>query len=150
MHKAAHNGCCRRSAQIRALASVLGKRIVSENLSNMLLKIESPLVRTILFSFSFILLDIKCKYQHVPFCLDHTGMFVPLCIVILLVLPFVIIDILGRVLCCYSLLQVLGTYILKQSLPDPPNGQEVLILYLPVTRPTDLRDFVFSVDMISW
>ncbi|XP_078170110.1 helicase and polymerase-containing protein TEBICHI-like [Carex rostrata] len=44
MHKAAHNGCCRRSAQIRALASVLGKRIVSENLSNMLLKIESPLV----------------------------------------------------------------------------------------------------------
>lgn len=50
-------------------------------------------------------------------------MFVPLGIVILLVLPFVIIGILGRVLCCYSLLQVLGTFILKQSLPDLLNGQ---------------------------
>ncbi|KAJ4750728.1 DNA polymerase I [Rhynchospora pubera] len=47
MHKAAHNGCCRRSAQIRALASVLGKLIMSENLSDVFLKIESPLVNVL-------------------------------------------------------------------------------------------------------
>lgn len=45
MHKAAHNGCCRRSAQIRALASVLGKLILSEKLSDVFLTIESPLVQ---------------------------------------------------------------------------------------------------------
>jgi DNA polymerase theta len=46
MHKAAHNGCCRRSAQLRALASVLGKLMLSEKLSNVFLKIESPLVQS--------------------------------------------------------------------------------------------------------
>lgn len=44
MGKAAHNGCCRRVAQIRALASFLWKIITSEGLAEVLMKIEYPLV----------------------------------------------------------------------------------------------------------
>ncbi|XP_073012513.1 helicase and polymerase-containing protein TEBICHI isoform X1 [Typha latifolia] len=47
MHKAAHNGCCRRVAQTRALGSVLGKILVSENLTEVVSKIESPLVNVL-------------------------------------------------------------------------------------------------------
>lgn len=47
MRKAAHNGCCRRVAQIRALSSFLLKPIASEGLSEVLSKIEYPLVQLI-------------------------------------------------------------------------------------------------------
>lgn len=43
--RSAHNGCCRRVAQIRALCSVLWKLLVSEELVEVLLKIEIPLVK---------------------------------------------------------------------------------------------------------
>ncbi|XP_059592184.1 helicase and polymerase-containing protein TEBICHI isoform X2 [Vitis vinifera] len=42
--RAAHNGCCRRVAQTRALCSVLWKLLVSEELVEVLLRIEIPLV----------------------------------------------------------------------------------------------------------
>lgn len=45
MRKAAHNGCCRRVAQTRALCSVLWKLLVSEKLVEVLMEIEIPLVR---------------------------------------------------------------------------------------------------------
>lgn len=45
MRKAAHNGCCRRVAQTRALCSVLWKLLVSEELVEVLMGIEIPLVR---------------------------------------------------------------------------------------------------------
>lgn len=45
MRRAAHNGCCRRAAQIRALCSVLWKLLVSEELVEVLMSIEIPLVR---------------------------------------------------------------------------------------------------------
>ncbi|TVU51610.1 hypothetical protein EJB05_03050 [Eragrostis curvula] len=44
MHKAAHNGCCRRAALTRALFSVLKKLLVSQNLSGLVETIEGPLV----------------------------------------------------------------------------------------------------------
>lgn len=44
MRRAAHDGCCRRVAQIRALGSVLWKLIVSEELVEALVSIENPLV----------------------------------------------------------------------------------------------------------
>ncbi|KAM1247252.1 hypothetical protein TB2_043362 [Malus domestica] len=44
MRRAAHNGCCRRAAQIRALCSVLWKLLVAEGLTEALLNIEIPLV----------------------------------------------------------------------------------------------------------
>ncbi|XP_062201875.1 helicase and polymerase-containing protein TEBICHI isoform X2 [Phragmites australis] len=44
MHKAAHNGCCRRAAQTRALSSVLKKLLVSQNLDGLVEMIEGPLV----------------------------------------------------------------------------------------------------------
>ncbi|KAF3446459.1 hypothetical protein FNV43_RR11638 [Rhamnella rubrinervis] len=44
MRRAAHNGCCRRVAQTRALCSVLWKLLVSEELTEALLNIEIPLV----------------------------------------------------------------------------------------------------------
>lgn len=44
MRRAAHNGCCRRVAQTRALCSVLWKLLVSEELIDVLLDIEIPLV----------------------------------------------------------------------------------------------------------
>ncbi|XP_030507404.2 helicase and polymerase-containing protein TEBICHI [Cannabis sativa] len=44
MRRAAHNGCCRRVAQIRALCSVLWKLIVSDELTEALLNVEIPLV----------------------------------------------------------------------------------------------------------
>ena len=44
MRRAAHNGCCRRVAQTRALCSVLWKLIVSEELTEALLNVEIPLV----------------------------------------------------------------------------------------------------------
>nr|CAD1822289.1 unnamed protein product [Ananas comosus var. bracteatus] len=47
MHKAAHNGCCRRVAQTRALSSVLGKLLVSENLGEVISNIETPLVNVL-------------------------------------------------------------------------------------------------------
>lgn len=47
MHKAAHNGCCRRAAQTRALASVLRKLLVSQNLNDLVETIEGPLVYSV-------------------------------------------------------------------------------------------------------
>uniref|UniRef100_A0A0D9XYP7 Helicase and polymerase-containing protein TEBICHI n=1 Tax=Leersia perrieri TaxID=77586 RepID=A0A0D9XYP7_9ORYZ len=47
MHKAAHNGCCRRVAQTRALGSVLRKLLVSQNLNDLLETIEGPLVNVL-------------------------------------------------------------------------------------------------------
>lgn len=44
MRIAAHNGCCRRVAQTRALCSVLWKLLISEELVEALLSIEIPLV----------------------------------------------------------------------------------------------------------
>jgi hypothetical protein len=44
MHKAAHNGCCRRAALTRALNSVLKKLLVPQNLNGLVETIESPLV----------------------------------------------------------------------------------------------------------
>ncbi|KAK8940202.1 hypothetical protein KSP40_PGU013552 [Platanthera guangdongensis] len=47
MHKAAHDGCCMRVAQTRALISVLWKLLVSENLVDVLTKIENPLAKVL-------------------------------------------------------------------------------------------------------
>ncbi|KAJ0962916.1 hypothetical protein J5N97_028038 [Dioscorea zingiberensis] len=47
MHKAAHNGCCRRVAQTRALDSVTWKLLSSENLVEALTNIENPLVKVL-------------------------------------------------------------------------------------------------------
>ncbi|OUZ99943.1 DNA-directed DNA polymerase [Macleaya cordata] len=44
MRRAAHNGCCRRVAQTRALGTVLWKLVVSEELVEALVSIENPLV----------------------------------------------------------------------------------------------------------
>lgn len=44
MRRAAHNGCCRRVAQTRALCAVLWKLLVSEGLFEPLNNIEVPLV----------------------------------------------------------------------------------------------------------
>lgn len=44
MRKAAHDGCCRRVAQTRALSSVMWKLLVSENLVDVLSRIENPMV----------------------------------------------------------------------------------------------------------
>ncbi|XP_021301541.1 helicase and polymerase-containing protein TEBICHI isoform X4 [Sorghum bicolor] len=46
MHKAAHNGCCRRSAQTRALYTVL-KKLLTQNLSDLVETIEAPLVNVL-------------------------------------------------------------------------------------------------------
>lgn len=46
MRKAAHNGCCRRVAQTRALCSILWKLLVSQKLVEVLMEIEIPLVRS--------------------------------------------------------------------------------------------------------
>ncbi|KAL3500503.1 hypothetical protein ACH5RR_039596, partial [Cinchona calisaya] len=43
MRRAAHNGCCRRVAQTRALSSVLWKLLISEELVEIFLSIEIPL-----------------------------------------------------------------------------------------------------------
>lgn len=51
MHKAAHNGCCRRVAQTRALDSVLWKLLASENLVEALTNIETPLVSSFVVYF---------------------------------------------------------------------------------------------------
>lgn len=48
MRRAAHNGCCRRAAQIRALHSVLWKLLNSEGLVEALTNIEIPLVNFLL------------------------------------------------------------------------------------------------------
>ncbi|CAL5359107.1 unnamed protein product [Camellia sinensis] len=47
MRRAAHNGCCRRVAQIRALCSVLWKLLISEELVEALTSIEIPLVNVL-------------------------------------------------------------------------------------------------------
>ncbi|KAI4316161.1 hypothetical protein L6164_024167 [Bauhinia variegata] len=47
MRRAAHNGCCRRAAQTRALCSVLWKLLVSEQLVEALMSIEIPLVNVL-------------------------------------------------------------------------------------------------------
>ncbi|KAA8521778.1 hypothetical protein F0562_012451 [Nyssa sinensis] len=44
MRRAAHNGCCRRVAQTRALCSVLWKLLISEELIEAVMSIEIPLV----------------------------------------------------------------------------------------------------------
>ncbi|KAJ7966000.1 helicase and polymerase-containing protein TEBICHI [Quillaja saponaria] len=44
MRRAAHNGCCRRVAQTRTLCSVLWKLIISEELVEVLMELEIPLV----------------------------------------------------------------------------------------------------------
>lgn len=48
MRRVAHNGCCRRVAQTRALCSVLWKLIISEELMKALNNIEIPLVNFVL------------------------------------------------------------------------------------------------------
>ncbi|TKY58268.1 Helicase and polymerase-containing protein TEBICHI [Spatholobus suberectus] len=47
MRRAAHNGCCRRVAQTRALCYVLWKLLVSEELVEVLMGIEIPLVNVL-------------------------------------------------------------------------------------------------------
>ncbi|GAB4837362.1 hypothetical protein Ancab_002239 [Ancistrocladus abbreviatus] len=47
MRRAAHNGCCRRVAQTRALSSVLWKLLVSEELVEALMSVEIPLVHVL-------------------------------------------------------------------------------------------------------
>ncbi|GJZ08398.1 helicase and polymerase-containing protein TEBICHI isoform X1 [Tanacetum coccineum] len=47
MRRAAHNGCCKRAAQTRALSSVLWKLLTSENLQQPLSTIEMPLVNVL-------------------------------------------------------------------------------------------------------
>ncbi|KAG6649379.1 hypothetical protein CIPAW_07G208100 [Carya illinoinensis] len=47
MRRAAHNGCCRRVAQTRALCSVLWKLLLSEELIEALINIETPLVNVL-------------------------------------------------------------------------------------------------------
>ncbi|KAF5207303.1 Dna polymerase i [Thalictrum thalictroides] len=47
MRRAAHNGCCRRVAQTRALGCVLWKLLVSENLDKPLINTETPLVNVL-------------------------------------------------------------------------------------------------------
>ncbi|KAL2525525.1 Helicase and polymerase-containing protein TEBICHI [Abeliophyllum distichum] len=47
MRRAAHNGCCRRAAQTRALYSVLWKLLVSEELIETLVTTEIPLVNVL-------------------------------------------------------------------------------------------------------
>ncbi|XP_065858049.1 helicase and polymerase-containing protein TEBICHI isoform X2 [Euphorbia lathyris] len=47
MRRAAHNGCCRRVAQTRALCSVLWKLLISEGLVEALKNIEMPLVNVL-------------------------------------------------------------------------------------------------------
>ncbi|CAA6671596.1 unnamed protein product [Spirodela intermedia] len=47
MRRAAHNGCCRRVAQTRALCSVLWNLLVSEDLVGTLIDIENPLVKVL-------------------------------------------------------------------------------------------------------
>lgn len=48
MRRVAHNGCCRRVAQTRALCSVLWKLIISEELMAALNSVEIPLVNFVL------------------------------------------------------------------------------------------------------
>lgn len=50
MRRAAHNGCCRRVAQTRALCSVLWKLLISEELTEALMNIEIPLVSYLMLS----------------------------------------------------------------------------------------------------
>lgn len=45
MRRVAHNGCCRRVAQTRALCSVLWKLLISENIIEAFMNIEIPLVK---------------------------------------------------------------------------------------------------------
>lgn len=47
--RAAHNGCCRRVAQTRALSSVLWKLVSSEGLVEPLMTVEVKLVRDLIF-----------------------------------------------------------------------------------------------------
>lgn len=47
MHKAAHDGCCRRAAQTRALGSVLRILLVSQNLNDLVETVEGPLVNVL-------------------------------------------------------------------------------------------------------
>lgn len=47
MRQVAHNGCCRRVAQTRALCSVLWKLVISEGLAKALGATEMPLVKDI-------------------------------------------------------------------------------------------------------
>jgi len=61
MRRAAHNGCCRRVAQTRALCSVLWKLLVSEDLAEVLLGIEIPLVR---------IYEVLLESLHILFILD--------------------------------------------------------------------------------
>lgn len=50
MRRAAHNGCCRRVAQTRALCSILWKLLVAEDLTEALINIEAPLVNSLFLS----------------------------------------------------------------------------------------------------
>jgi len=53
IRRVAHNGCCRRVAQTRALCSALWKILVSEELLQALTTIEMPLVNLLLTCFSY-------------------------------------------------------------------------------------------------
>lgn len=54
MRRAAHNGCCRRAAQVRALSSVLWKLLISEELMEVLLNVEMPLVNILMHPHKFL------------------------------------------------------------------------------------------------
>lgn len=54
MRQVAHNGCCRRVAQIRALCSVLWKLVISEGLAEALGATEMPLVKRYLHAIHFL------------------------------------------------------------------------------------------------
>lgn len=59
MRRAAHNGCCRRVAQTRALGSVLWNLLISEDLVGTLIDIENPLVT---FDYNFKKIDFLSSY----------------------------------------------------------------------------------------
>jgi hypothetical protein len=61
MHKAAHNGCCRRAALTRALNSVLKKLLVPQNLNGLVETIEGPLVNFLTLPKVRLLLIECCK-----------------------------------------------------------------------------------------
>lgn len=63
MHKAAHNGCCRRAALTRALSSVLKKLLVSQNLDGLVETIEGPLVNFFPLTKVSLLLIECCKFS---------------------------------------------------------------------------------------
>ncbi|CAD6336670.1 unnamed protein product, partial [Miscanthus lutarioriparius] len=63
MHKAAHNGCCRRAAQTRALYTVL-KKLLTQNLSDLVETIEAPLMFLLIWNFGELGADMDACLRH--------------------------------------------------------------------------------------